>query len=245
MARNFNGSSDQIDFVSQYSDVITASAASISVWLRPTGSSPVTTVAYDGRAALSDGGRYLGIFQATIGGLDRLWVYNYDGNEDRVGVTYTLGAWVNIILIHSGGTLFAYKDGALVSSVASGNTQVVSSTPHWGGTDGNSAYWQGDIAETAIWNTALFPGEISHLGRGTSPFSLRWGANLTWYAPFWGLHTAEPDFSPNRRTATLRGTRSVPHPPRALAATHLGRSTFGGAGLSRANSRRLLLGVGR
>jgi hypothetical protein len=150
------------------SSIMSNSLGTISVWCKPTGT-PVTKVySYDGQTAVCDNtgltGGYLGIMRAVIGGLDRIWVYNYDGNEDKVGIPYTTGEWVNIVWIHSGGQLYGYKNGVLIGSTASGNTQQVIYLFSIGQRFSvSAANWSGRIGEVKVWNRALTQTEITRL----------------------------------------------------------------------------------
>lgn len=97
-----------------------ASVKTAELWAYPTGTAPSV-----GSAAAGDiliGNAYWGIARANIGGADRLWLYNNDGNEERVGIPYASGEWAHLALVHDGVNLNAYKNGALVGSVLSGNT---------------------------------------------------------------------------------------------------------------------------
>lgn len=150
------------------STLMSSSLGTISVWCKPTGTPVTKTYSYDGQTAVCDNtglsGGYTGIMRAIIGGLDRIWVYNWDGNEDKVGIPYTNGEWVNIVWIHSGGQLYGYKNGVLVGQVASGNTQFMiylfSIGQRFGATATN---WVGRIGEVKVWNRALTQTEITRL----------------------------------------------------------------------------------
>ncbi len=102
-----------------------------------------------------------------INGQDRIWVFNWDNNEDRVGIPYTAGEWVHIALVHDGGVLRAYKNGVEVSNKASG---ITTQPPpgaypvlYLGGVIvTNTRYYtfQGQIDEVRVWNVARTPAEL-------------------------------------------------------------------------------------
>ena len=58
--------------------------------------------------------RWWGINQGVIGGQDRIWLWNFDGTVDLIGVNYTPGVWTHITIVHDGGVMRAYKNGVLV-----------------------------------------------------------------------------------------------------------------------------------
>jgi hypothetical protein len=217
VARNFDAVNDKVALSTPTSsNFITASAGTLALWLRATSAGAAAGNVYTGSVAIADAGAFFGIFQAVVGGLDRIWAYNYDGSEDTAGATYTVGTWHHIVWRHSGGTLYLYKDGAEAATATSGNTtDLTNAMSIGGGGFAGSESWGGDLAEVAAWNVALTVSEIAALARGVSPLSLRYGAagSLTAYLPLWGIHSPEPDFSHNRRTGTLTDTTRANHPP--------------------------------
>lgn len=137
----------------------------ISLWVNPTGT-PSCTAADPATCDVifGDRPRTFGISRGVLGGQDRIWIWNYDGTLDRVGVEYTPGVWIQITLVHGGGMLSAYKNGLFVGSVASGSTPPNSSQVlYFGGIINNAARnwtFEGDIDEVQIWNVARSATEI-------------------------------------------------------------------------------------
>ena len=137
----------------------------VSLWLKPTGlpaCSGPDPASCD--AIFGDRPRTWGIARGVVGGSDRIWIWNYDGNLDRVGIEYTVGEWIHIALVHGGGVLRAYKNGALVGSVSSGATlQLSGATLYFGGILINATKnwtFDGEIDELRLWNLALSDAEI-------------------------------------------------------------------------------------
>jgi hypothetical protein len=176
-ALQFDGSSSYIATNRQSTNFISASTGSISVWVKPMGSSPSVSNAYNGLAVVSDAdgiphgtcwGDY-GIFRANISSTDAIWAENYDGSEEKIAIPYANNAWVHIVWVHSGGVLYAYKNGTLVSSVAAGNS-LLSTCYLFIGTAGTSQYFNGSIDDVRIYNRALSASEVQqlyNLGAGT------------------------------------------------------------------------------
>lgn len=128
-----------------------ASGKTAELWAYPTGTAPSV-----GSAAAGDiliGNAHWGIARADIGGADRLWLYNNDGNEERVGIPYASGEWAHLALVHAGGSLNAYKNGALVGSVSSGNTANDADLLIGSG-------FAGQLDELRLWNSALSAQQI-------------------------------------------------------------------------------------
>jgi hypothetical protein len=157
--------------------------------------------------------RLWGISRGVINGQDRLWIWNYDGTFDSVGVAYTPGVWIQVTLVHGGGLLSAYKNGALVGSVPSGATVVGGSTVlHFGGSiKSASSNWtfQGEIDEVQIWNVARSAAEVAQSMSG--PLT---GAELglaAYYRMTNGSGTSVTDNSGHGWTGTLvDGESGVP-----------------------------------
>ncbi len=152
-ALDFDGVNDYVNIGSNAATVIGgtwADTKSVDVWLQPGAAGDVTTTAAQGDWIV--GGANWGVSQASIGGLDRLWVWNNDGSEDRIGLLYTPGTWTHVALVHSGGTLTVYQDGQAVGSTASGSTVSDDTLTIGGRTAGQ--YFQGQIDDLRIWNDA-------------------------------------------------------------------------------------------
>jgi hypothetical protein len=119
-------------------------------------------------AIFGDRPRWWGISRGVIGGQDRIWVWNYDGQYQMIPVTYTAGQWLHITMVHDGGVLSAYRNGALVGAVASGATQQPNLTGalptlQIGGIINNAERnwtFQGEIDEVQIWNVGRTPAQI-------------------------------------------------------------------------------------
>ncbi|MBE2199050.1 MAG: LamG domain-containing protein [Anaerolinea sp.] len=140
----------------------------ISLWVKPTGTAYCNVPADYARCdhVFGDRPRWWGISRGLIGGQDRIWIWNYDGNFDVVGIPYTVGEWVHISMVHGGGQLAAYKNGVLVGQVPSGATGQPPANPvlQIGGTiidqtTGNYTF-QGQIDEVQIWTVARTGAQI-------------------------------------------------------------------------------------
>jgi hypothetical protein len=141
---------------------------SFSLWVKPVGAG---SCAYNSVAhcdsILGDRPRWWGLSHGTLDGVDRLWVWNYDGSYERIGIPYTDGEWVHITWVHSGGTLSAYKNGVLIDSVASGTTMQ----PNTGASpriqvgaviNNTNRNWsfQGEIDELRLYDIGLTQSDI-------------------------------------------------------------------------------------
>lgn len=148
---------------------------SVSLWVRPLAApSPCTgpdVVLCD--AIFGDRPRWWGISIGEVGGLNRIWVWNYDGSpgsaNDIVPITYEIGEWLQITMVHGDGMLSVYKNGTLVDSIPSGSTRQPSTGAypilHFGGMIKdvtNNWSFAGQIDEVRLWNIALTQDDINN-----------------------------------------------------------------------------------
>lgn len=165
LALEFDGVDDFVKLLDT-SDTLGSSwdsSKTVSVWFNPTAaSSPATSPASGALLVGNDRPRTFGISRALYNGLDRIWVWNYDNNGiDIIGVEFTPGEWIQVTLVHDGNTLYAYKNGLLAGSVASGPSYLPSPTAdgtlYVGGAARGEAsrYFGGQIDEVRLWNVAL------------------------------------------------------------------------------------------
>lgn len=172
-ALRFNGTSNYMLFTNNLTTLsfISASEGTISAWVRPRGSFVVSgTLTYEGVPVVSSEAVFngFGISRMSIGGADRLWVANGGSTEQKIGVPYNVDEWVYITWVHTGGVLYAYKNGELVGSVTSGNTTTTGLFYIGRDWSGDADYWNGDIDELRTYNRGLSASEVKQLYNLTS-----------------------------------------------------------------------------
>ncbi len=162
-----NGSNNYVDTVTAISNFISATDGSISVWVKPkaTGAAGTAGQTYGcpGIAVEENGQGNVWISQCNVSGADRIWVGNWDGNADEIGIPYTVGEWVHVVWVHTGGTLYAYKNGTLVSSTASGNSGGGNGWLEFGPNYTQSSFFNGTLDDVRIYNRALSAQEVQDL----------------------------------------------------------------------------------
>jgi hypothetical protein len=216
-ALSFDGTTDYVT-LGQTSAMVGASwrtTKAVSVWVRPTGSA-VCTSADPGSCdnVVGDRPRTWGISRGTLGGSDRLWVWNYDGTVDRIGLEYTPGEWILVTLVHAGGELRAYRNGLLIETIASGATPELGaqSILHVGGIINNATRnwtFEGDIDEVSVWNAA--PADEYIGGNFYGSLAGNEPGLVAYYRMSDGAGTSLTDDSGHGWTGTLRdGATGVP-----------------------------------
>lgn len=165
-----DGTDDDLDSANALSVFLSNATGTYALWYKPLG-----TANSSGGGSCAAGEFVFGDINASgyntaivrngnLSGNDRLCVFNYDGTVDQVESAYTNTAWTHLVWVHTGGNLLFYKDGALVSSVASGNTNEVTRTIRLcNGGIGGVANGEGIIAAPHTFSTALSANEIATL----------------------------------------------------------------------------------
>ncbi|MDX1687328.1 MAG: LamG domain-containing protein [Candidatus Promineifilaceae bacterium] len=159
----FDGNNDYVELheTSQVMGSGWEAEKSVTLWVKPTGT--VTCYLDDPAkcdAIFTERPRWWGISLGERAGEDKIWVWNFDGDYDIVGVDYSLDSWVHVTLVHADGMLRAYRNGVEVGSTPSGPTlRPDESEPilHLGGVIVNTAEnwtFAGELDEVRLWNYA-------------------------------------------------------------------------------------------
>lgn len=75
----------------------------------------------------------------------------------------------------------------------------------------NDQWFDGDIAEVAIWSSLLDSGDWASLGAGASPLSISPPADLI-YMPICGITSPEPDYADSKPGTVTGGATYAAHP---------------------------------
>ncbi len=138
----------------------------VSLWVLPLGPAQSCTGAAVCDAVFGDRPRWWGISRGIVGGADKLWIWNYDGNADVIAVDYSEGEWVHLSLVHSDGLLRAFKNGVEVGSIPSGPTLQpntgASPVLQIGGVISSANFtFHGQVDEVSIWSRGRTAEEIA------------------------------------------------------------------------------------
>ena len=132
----------------------------------------------------------------------------------RTTLSFSTNTWQHAAAVHSGtSSRSAYLNGQ--GKVTDTNTHIFYANAqyvhvgaiYYPGLNVTSAYLNGRVAETAIWNAALTDTEIASLAAGFTPDQIR-PQSLQFYAPL------------VRNLVDLRGGRTITNVGGATVATH-------------------------
>lgn len=200
MAFNFNGTTQYMETTSP----LTAVPLTISCWVRGSSTSAPQ-----------------GIFEINQGSQTNAWSIRRTSGSNNIQAyirnsgttitfnssgTYTSGEWFHACLVcESNTSRTIYLNGG--NEVTDTNSVTPTSiNTVWVGFAGG--YWNGDIAECAIWNSALNKDQVISLSKGFSA-SLVQSDNLVWYAPL--LRNLQ-EISGARTITNYNTATAAPHP---------------------------------
>jgi hypothetical protein len=225
MARSFNGTSDYIT-IGNIASLNVTGAMSISAWVYlAAGFTGSGFKSVHGKWAASGNRSYLLSMGGSSGSFNGA-VFFADGGGTTYSIVSTqpqsffVGSWNHIMgTITPGltGTMNLYVNGAFNGTLGITKTALLSNTQaNEIGNDTAGDYWNGNLAECAIWNGDLSSNlnAIAALGKvgGCRAYKVTDYA-LLGYWPLFGYQSPEPDMSSNGNVGTLTGTAAANHPP--------------------------------
>jgi len=207
MARNFVAASSQYLDAGNGAPLQTQFATmTLSVWYKTT-----TSGTY-----MQFFGRRHSVWELQFHGpLNRPGLYiNSQENTANAGVLPTNGTWHHVLVTYddAANEIKIYLDGSQMGTTLTPTASIPSSTnPLNIGRRSVDAteYWNGDLAEVAIFNRVVSSVEINALAAGLSPSCF---AGLQAYWPILGDQSPEPDLSGNGNNATVFGATQSTHP---------------------------------
>jgi hypothetical protein len=163
-ALDFDGVNDYVTTGKPASTFINKRSGTISIWYKPSGTSPVASNYYDGDGIVGAiPNAYFGLYRASIAGNDRIHAGVFDGFHKSIAAEYAIDDWTNLIWMISPTSLLFYKDGNLVGQTASSGPLVISETLTFGVVYIN--YAEGGINDVRTYKRTLSPNEIRLLAR--------------------------------------------------------------------------------
>jgi len=222
-ALDFDGTTDFVEFPSTHTIFGDGweETKTVSLWVKPdtqVGPCDVDTIPWC-NVIFGDRPRWWGIAIGEVNGMDRIWVWNYDGSSgspvDMIPIEYTPGEWVHVALVHGDGMLRAYKNGVEVGALLSGATQQPTTGEpvlDLGGVIVSSdrvLTFDGQIDELRLWSIARTESQVSM--DMNAPLSTLDPALVAYYQMSDGSGTVLSDDSLNGHSGTLYdGARGLP-----------------------------------
>jgi hypothetical protein len=211
MSRLFVRASSQ--YLRRTTPILTATPVTLAAWIRPA-SLPAGVMEIlclnddvNGQNFFDLGLSATSLVEARIGAVGA-------GSSGFAGAP-TIGTWAHTAAVYASSTSrTAYLNG-VAGSVDTSNFTPVSgnflgtSIGAFGAANFGLGF-DGDIAETAIWNVALSAADIAMLALGISPQLIRPDA-LVWYVPLLGQYSPEIDVV-SHRDLTVTGATVSAHP---------------------------------
>ena len=172
------------------------------------------------------------------------------GSQTAVSATtnYALNSWHHAAYTSTSALGTIYLDGGgknTVVPVGGAGSFPGTTTPVTGGA-AQLRFFDGRIAEFAMWTAVLTDAEILALAKGIPPSQIRRNS-LVLYWPLWGVSSPEPDLGGNRN-GTVTGATLADHAPVGRYAPVMSytrhKSTFVPAASGLYVPQRTLRGVG-
>jgi len=180
-ALDFNGSTQRIDAGNPSLGLGTT--YTVSAWVRPDVVDSTRTFTKWGSTTGSN--QFLFLFGQVSADV-RFFVRDdaaVGASATKTGV-FSAGVWAHCAGTRSGNNVQVYVDGvAGTGASASIGTTSVNNLRIGAADDGTGSvfqYWDGRIAELAIWSVALTADEITSLARGMSPLLVRPSSLVLW-----------------------------------------------------------------
>ena len=219
MARDFNGTSDRIDWANVFD--VTSQPITVSAWIN-VDDLDVNRYIFHVNNSTGGYGSLLTIIDTDLTPGRLLWLKASaaGGSSDTFRTSSTLltiGPWYHVLATDSGGltasNINLYINGTEVSYYNTNNgadQKTTNGTWSIGGrTVDDNRNTDGRIAEVGVWNRVLTAGEITSLAKGFSPIFYK--KLLKFYCPITGNATLEPNLVGARAT-THDGTTKASHP---------------------------------
>ena len=210
MSRAFVAASSQ--YVEYAGAVVTAYPLTFSCWIWPT----IAAQTIMSIADSTNANKRQALAMSAAGAIN---MTSHNGSTSTSATTTanaTANEWNHVAgIVTSGTNRASYLNGG---NKGTDTTNIGMGTGHNRTTVGRrsnstpAAYFDGRIAEVAVWNVALTDDEVRSLANRVCPLDLRPTA-LVGYWPLLGLHSPEIDFSSGRNAMTVTGATAAAHAP--------------------------------
>jgi hypothetical protein len=203
-SRGFNGTTSAINTASNKDGLGGQAAVSMAVWAYPTASVVVNHIL--GMSNDQFPGFYSAILFIDSSHHAAGYICGSTCATLTSGITPATNAWFHLAITLAGGTATLYYNGSSVATAPiTGNAVSVQPTTAGAGYNGGifGLFFQGRVAEAAVWTVCLSAGEVKSLAHGTPPSLMRVSTSVagavtvkgSLYWPLHGFASPEPDLS--------------------------------------------------
>lgn len=214
MARDFDGNNDEINVTLSSG----ATIVSFAHWIYPD-----AVAQYANTLRISDGSNVQGSLEFDDG-WGYVFVWHFSGGNAAWSVPKpTTGSWQHYVATYdstdNGNDPMIYKNGSLLSEFErigpSGSPDAPGTAVEFGGNN-DSHWYNGRLAEVAMWNREISASEVAILADGYSPLFVSRG--LIGYWPLIGKFSPEIDVI-NGQNGTLQSAPTAIAHPRIIYPT--------------------------
>jgi len=160
-----DGTDDRLTTGLTGSTFFTSTGATISLWIKPTGTAPAVAHLFEGQGIIGDVDAYYGIYRHNNSGEgDRVNCWGFVASSFEVATTTDNNTWTHIAYVQTGTALTCYKNGVSAGSNTSAASLEVSASGNVNLCDvdepGVATVFAGEIADVRLFNTALTASQI-------------------------------------------------------------------------------------
>jgi hypothetical protein len=206
MARNFNGSTDDLTVASV---PVTAPPFSMAAYFRIETDSDGVILALGDEGQANHTWRLL---TESSGNLLRLQARTTSTDSLSALTSWSLNTWHHALgVVAAIDDRRVYLDGGGKATTTASKSISAPDSLTMGRTLANTVFFDGDLAWAAVWSAVLGDNDALTLAAGVPPWRVQPG-NLVFFAPIIG-RSPEPDFTSGGRDLTVDGTTVAANPP--------------------------------
>lgn len=168
-----DGTDDRMTTGIASSTFFNSTGATISIWIKPTGSAPAVSHLYEGQSILGDdngAGSYYGIYRHNNSGAgDEVNCWSYLSNSEEVATATDNNTWTHIAYVQDNASLTCYKNGVSAGSNTNSTAMDTTNAGNFNVLDVNqpgvTTVYAGEVADIRLYNTALTAAQVEVIAK--------------------------------------------------------------------------------
>lgn len=212
MARDFNGTTG---YASNATTPVTAIPLTLAAWFKTDDDTRQQSILTIGDTASTVEEFDLACDGSAVGDPVQANTRHTTTSTATTSSGFTAGVWAHACAVFTSATSrAAFINGSSKGTNATSKTPTSLDTIRIGALARSAPdnFFDGSIADAAIWSASLTDAEVAALARGVSPLRIR-PLSLVFYAPLLGLGSPEPDYTSGQRVLTLTGSPAAATAP--------------------------------